>query len=102
MCTESLFLARFLAFRDKKRIDYIRADFDRISKLLLFCALVDFPVSCSCLSGTNLVSLVPTAQHPFWPLGPQTPELRATSRVLKAWLKAQEPVSAFKLSSLSH
>ena len=46
--------------------------------------LVDFLISCSCLSAPTLVSLVPSAQRSFGFLGPRTPELRATSRPLKA------------------
>ena len=75
------------ASRDK-RTDYIRADSvsTRLQTASLLYSLVDFLVSCSCLSTPNLVSLVPSAQHPFWPLVPRPPELRAPSRPLKAGL----------------
>ena len=65
---------------------YIRADpvSMHLQTASLLYSLVNFLVSCSCLSTLNLVSLVPSTQHPFWPLVPWPPELQAPSRLLKA------------------
>jgi hypothetical protein len=61
--------------RESRQNDYIRADFDldfskptplQIASFLY--SLLDFLVSCSCLSTPSLVPLVPSAQCPFWPL----------------------------------
>jgi hypothetical protein len=91
MCIETLFImsplskarkaARVEHSKESRQKDYIRADFDldcldtspNVSKPLLFCTHLS---TCSCTSTLSLVPLVLSAQRPFWPLGPQAPELR--------------------------